>query len=149
MVTQELLEYISGQIKQEKDPNEIRSVLRGQGWTEDDLDSAFNQVTQKNDVFEKVIETEEKKNKFNQFNFKEYKWYEWLALLPALILLYSGGGLGALIGFLSWNRTLSTIRHPLYSVAKKIFLTILINILLIILYIALAILISYLIEKYL
>jgi len=71
-----------------------------------------------------VITPAEPVKKQNPFDFRHLKWYEWLAILPAFVLLVTGGAIGGGIGALGWMWTLKVIRSQNRSKAAKIFMVI-------------------------
>ncbi|MFA4827415.1 MAG: hypothetical protein WC596_04175 [Candidatus Shapirobacteria bacterium] len=72
------------------------------------------------------------------FNFKNLKWYEWLAVLPAFVLLITGGFIGGAVGAIGWIFSLKIIRKESRSIGTKIFMVIGLDILCYIAYFILA-----------
>lgn len=57
---------------------------------------------------------------FDIRNFREFKWYEWLAALPAVVLLFGGGAVGALLGVGGWYLSVSWARKSDSNVLKAV-----------------------------
>lgn len=132
MVNPQVLEFIDKELKAGKKKETIETALFAKGWTDQDVQIAFQYLVPAG-IQTKPVATQpaitpvpiyhspsQSTPAPNIMNLKSLRWYELVALVPAILLLMGGGALGGLFGGVGWALSLKVIRNDSLSLGLKV-----------------------------